>query len=100
MTGDELASGLQLQRVGQSDFPNVVRLFELDCCAIPLTAAGAVAWLELGTQGGEVEVPLTEGPSGAAHRSDGVLPTSRVNWRSSPTLQLSHLVFARWTAPA
>ena len=44
---------------------------ELDCCAIPLAAAGgggivavpagAVAGLDLGTQGGEVEVPLTGG---------------------------------------
>ena len=27
---------------GQAEFPKVVRLFELDCCSIPLTAAGCV----------------------------------------------------------
>ena len=32
--------------------------------------AGAVAWIDLGPQEGEVEVPLTGAPSGAAHPSD------------------------------
>ena len=77
---DELASSLQLQWAAQAEFPNVARPFELHCCAIPLTAAGgggicavpagAVAGLDLGTQGGEVEVLLTGGPSEAAHHSD------------------------------
>ena len=55
--GDELASGLQLQWAAQAEFPNVVRLFELYYCAIPLTSAGdggmlavlAVAGLHSGT---------------------------------------------------
>ena len=61
-------------------FPSVVRLFELNCCAIHLTAAGgggifavlakAVADLDLETLGGGVVIPLTDGPSGAAHPSD------------------------------
>ena len=52
------AGGLQLQRAAHAEFPNVVRLFELDCCAIPLRTAGgggifavlagAVAVLDLG----------------------------------------------------
>ena len=58
VTGSGLASGLQLQRAAHAEFPNVVRLFELDCCAIPLRTAGgggifavlagAVAVLDLG----------------------------------------------------
>ena len=59
-------------RATHTEFPSVVRLFELNCCAIPLTAAGdggivAVVRLDLGTQGGEVVVPLADGPSGVAH---------------------------------
>ena len=38
LTGDELVSGLQLQWASHTEFPNVVRIFELNCCAIPLTA--------------------------------------------------------------
>ena len=41
LTGDELASSLQLQWATQTEFPNVVRLIELNCCAILLTAAGS-----------------------------------------------------------
>ena len=69
--GSGLASGLQLQRAAHAEFPNVVRLFELDWCAILLRTAGgggifavlagAVAVLDFGTQESEVEVPLTEG---------------------------------------
>ena len=64
-------------------FPTIVRLLELNCCAIPLTAAGggsafavpvaAVAGLDLGMQGGDVVVPLADGPSGVAHPSDSCL---------------------------
>ena len=39
LTGDELWSGLQLRWATQAEFPNVVKLFELSCCAIPVTAA-------------------------------------------------------------
>ena len=82
MAGDELTSGLQLQWATQTEFPSVVRLFEFNCCAIPLTAAergsggifavlaGAVAGPDLVTQGSDVDVPLTDGPSGVAHPSD------------------------------
>ena len=80
LAGEELASGLQLQWATQTELPNVVRLFEVNCCAIPLTGAGgggifavlarAVAGLDLGTQEGDVDLPLTGGPSGAAHPSD------------------------------
>ena len=61
-------------------FPTIVRLLELNCCAIHLTAAGggsafavpvaAVVGLDLVMQGGEVVVPLADGPSGVAHPSD------------------------------
>ena len=73
-------SGPQLQWAIQTEFPNVVRLFELNCCAIPLTAAGrwrhfcstrrSGRWTGLGTQDSEVDMPLTGGASGAAHPSD------------------------------
>ena len=39
--GDESMSGPQLQWTTQTEFAGVVRLFELNCCAIPLTAAGS-----------------------------------------------------------
>ena len=57
LAGDETTSGPQLQWATNTEFPSVVRLFELNCCAIPLTAAG---------REGEVVVPLANGPSGFA----------------------------------
>ena len=66
----------QLQWAAQAES----RLFKLECCAIPLTMArgrgifavfaAAITVPDLGTQGGEVEVPLTGGPSGTAHHTD------------------------------
>ena len=61
VTGDELAGGLRLQWAAEAEFPDFVRLFELDCCAIPRTATEG---------GGKVEVLLTGGPSRAAHHLD------------------------------
>ena len=40
LAGDVPASGPQLQWATHTEFPCVVRLFELNCCAILLTAAG------------------------------------------------------------
>ena len=40
VSGEDLASGLQLQWAAQAEFPNVPRPFELDCGAIPLPVAG------------------------------------------------------------
>ena len=70
LAGNELTSNPQLQRGTQTEFPSVVRFFELNCCAIPLTVVGcggtfsvlarAVAGLDLGTQG-NVDVPLIDG---------------------------------------
>ena len=93
LAGNELMSGPQLQWA-------VVRLFELNCCAIPLTAAGsggilavparAVAGLDLGTQEGDVDVPLTGGPSVrscTSFRFLRLLPTSRAGWKLFPKFQ-------------
>ena len=76
---DELTGSPQLQWATQTEVPSVARLFELNCCAIPLTAVGsggifavlarAVVGLDLGTQE-DVDVLLTGGPSGSAHPSD------------------------------
>ena len=38
--GDEPVNGPQFQWATHTEFPSVVRLFELNCCSIPLTAAG------------------------------------------------------------
>ena len=76
VAGDDLASGLQLQWAAQAEFPSVARLFELTVAGsggIFAVLAGAVAGLDLGTQRGEVDVPLTGGPSGAAHHSESCL---------------------------
>ena len=80
LTGDGLSSGLQLQWAIQTEFPNVMRLFKTRLLrdsthssrfgGIFAVLASAVAGLDLGTQGCEVDVPLTGGPSGAAHPSD------------------------------
>ena len=40
LAGDEPVSGPQLQWATHTDFPTVVTLLELNCCAIHLTAAG------------------------------------------------------------
>ena len=58
LAGDESMSGPQLQWATETEFPSVVRLVELNCCAIPLTAAGC---------GGIFAVPAREV---AAHPSD------------------------------
>ena len=55
--GDVVPSSSQLQWATQTARPRFVRLFELNCCAIPLSAVGgifaapaiAVADLDLGT---------------------------------------------------
>ena len=57
-----------------------MKLHEVNCCAIPLPAAGgggvigvlakAVASLDLETQGGKVIVLFADGPSGVAHPSN------------------------------
>ena len=81
LADDETTSGPQLQWAAHSEFPSVVRLFELKCCTIPRTAAGSagffacstcksVVGLHLETQGGEVVVHLADGPSGVAHPQD------------------------------
>ena len=78
LVGDESVVGPELQWAIHTQFPTIVRLLELNCCAIPLTAAGgvfavpakAVAGLSWESQGGEVVVALADGPSGIAHFSD------------------------------
>ena len=73
-------SSLQLQWATQTARPSIVWLFDLNRCAIPLSAVGdggifavpavAVSDLDSRTQGGTVNVPLTDGSRGAAHFSD------------------------------
>ena len=46
VAGDELTSSPQLQWAAQAEFSSVVRLFELNCCAIPLAAVGGKAFLQ------------------------------------------------------
>ena len=79
LAGDEPACGPQLQWATHTEFPTIVKLLELNCCAISLTAAdgggvfavltNVVAGLDLETQGSEVVVPLADGPSRIAHPS-------------------------------
>ena len=105
LVGDELTSSPQLQWASKTKFPSVVRLFGLNCCAIPVKAVGrgllecpqeAVAGLDLGTQGGDVDVPLTGGPSGAANPSHSC---AVVFIEIAAELEIvSDLILARWTA--
>ena len=69
---NELTSSPQLQWGTHTEFPSVVRFFELNCHAISLTVVAgggifsmptrAVAGLDLGTRGGDVDVPIIGGP--------------------------------------
>ena len=70
------ASALQLQSAAQAEFPIVVGLFELDCCAIPLTAAGEGGGLFRSAystgycEGRSRSASLSGGLSGTAHHTD------------------------------
>ena len=80
LAGDEPISSFQRQWAYHTEFPSVVKLFELNCCSIPVTAAGSggnfcstcksSCRLDFKTQRGEVVAPLADGPSGVAHPSD------------------------------
>ena len=79
-SGDEPPGGSQLQRATHTELPTIVKLHKLNCCVIPVTAAGggsvfevlaeAVAGLDFGAQGGEVDVLFANASEGVAHSSD------------------------------
>ena len=107
LAGNEPVSGPQLQRATHAEFPSNVRVLELNCCAILLTAAGsggifailanAVAGLDLGTQGRREAKPSFPSqkdrqelhilPTLARWCSSRMLPTSRASWILSPKFQ-------------
>ena len=116
LVGDEPAGGPQLQWATQTEFRPSMKPHEVNCCAIPLPAAGgggviavlakAVAGLDLETQAGEVIVLFADGSSGFGHPSDScprqylsrTFPTSRTSWMVSPKFWRVYPVLTRWTA--
>ena len=105
LAAEEPVSGPQLQWATHTEFPTIVRLLELNCCAVPLTAAGggsvfaapakAVASLDVGdalearssfsSQMDRQELHILR--TLARWYSSRLLPSSRASWILSPKFQ-------------